>query len=203
MNVPRIILNGSNWFNEIGTEKSKGTKLFSVSGDVEKPGVYEMVMGSSLKELVLDLAGASKVKLAQVGGASGGIIPADYLDTPLSYETVLGSGAVTVFNQTRGVLDLVYRSMEFLSEESCGKCAPCREGTEAMMEILGRLIRGEGRESDLGALQDLSRAMADSALCGLGQAAPIPVMDSLKYFREDYENRIEQSQILRSLRSIN
>ena len=203
MNVPRIILNGSNWFNEIGTEKSKGTKLFSVSGDVEKPGVYEMVMGSSLKELVLDLAGASKVKLAQVGGASGGIIPADYLDTPLSYETVLGSGAVTVFNQTRDVLDLVYRSMEFLSEESCGKCAPCREGTEAMMEILSRLIRGEGRESDLGALQDLSRAMADSALCGLGQAAPTPVMDSLKYFREDYENRIEQSQILRSLRSIN
>ena len=203
MNVPRIILNGSKWFNQIGTEKSKGTKLFSISGDVEKPGVYEMVMGSSLKELVLDLAGASNVKLVQLGGASGQVIPADYLDTPLSYETVLGSGAVTVFNQTRGVLDLVYRSMEFLSEESCGKCAPCREGTEAMMEILSRLIRGEGMESDLGALQDLSRAMADSSLCGLGQSAPTPVMDTLKYFRKDYENRIEQSQILRSLRSIN
>ena len=201
MNVPRIILNGSAWFSGIGTENSKGTKLFSVSGDVARPGVYEMVMGSSLKELVLDLAEASEVKLVQLGGASGRIIPADRLDTPLSYETMLGSGAVTVFNQTRDVLDIVHRSIEFLAGESCGKCAPCREGTEAMMEILGRLTRGEGRAADIGALEDLSSAMADSSLCGLGQSAPTPVMDTLKHFRKEYDNRIEQSQILRRLGS--
>ncbi|MBW2622894.1 MAG: NADP oxidoreductase [Deltaproteobacteria bacterium] len=201
MNVPRIILNGPEWFSEIGTENSKGTKLFSVSGDVARPGVYEMVMGSSLKELVLDLAGASEVKLVQLGGASGRIIPMDRLDTPLSYETVLGSGAVTVFDRTRDVLDIVHRTIEFLAEESCGKCAPCREGTEAMMEILSRLTQGEGMASDIDALQDLSRAMADSSLCGLGQSAPIPVMDTLNHFRRDYENRIEQSRVLRHLGS--
>jgi NADH:ubiquinone oxidoreductase subunit F (NADH-binding) len=199
MNVPRIIAEGAVWFSRIGTAKSTGTKVFSVSGDVERPGVYELAMGSRLAEL-LDLVGAKDVKLVQIGGATGGIVPASMLDTPLSYETVLGSGALTVMNATRDVIDFVYRSIEFLNEESCGKCTPCREGTEVMVGILERLTRGEGIEEDIQILEELSRVMMDSSLCGLGQAAPIPVLDTLKYFRNDYENRIKQSIFLRTLR---
>lgn len=202
MNIPAIILQGSEWFRGIGTEQSKGTKLFSVSGDVEKPGVYELVLGSSLQELVVDMAGAKSIKMVQVGGATGGIIPYSMITTPLAYETVLGSGAVTVFNESREVLDFVHRTMEFLAEESCGKCTPCREGTEAMMEILGRLATGDGKEEDIQALEDLSTTMMLSSLCGLGQAASIPVLDTLKYFRNDYETRIKQSVFLRSLRGM-
>jgi NADH:ubiquinone oxidoreductase subunit F (NADH-binding) len=111
------------------------------------------------------------------------------LNTPLSYETVLGSGAVVVFDNSREVLDFVYRTVEFLNEESCGFCTPCREGTEVMMEILGRLMEGDGVEEDLGALEDLSNAMIASSMCGLGQTAAVPVLDTLKYFRNDYETR--------------
>ncbi len=199
MNIPRIVAGGAERFSRTGTAKSAGTKVFSVSGDVERPGVYELAMGSSLAEL-LDLAGAQDVKLVQIGGATGGIVPASMISTPLSYETVLGSGAVTVMNASRDVIDFVYRSMEFLNEESCGECTPCREGTEVMVDILERLTRGDGVEEDLEALEDLSRVMMDSSLCGLGQAAPIPVLDTLKYFRNDYENRIKQSVFLRTLR---
>jgi NADH-quinone oxidoreductase subunit F len=202
MNIPQIILKGALWFNDMGTEKSKGTKVFSVSGDVERPGVYELVMGSQLEELVVNLAGARDVKMVQVGGATGGVIPCAMLDTPLSYETVLGSGGITVFDETRGIIDFVYRSMEFLAEESCGKCTPCREGTEVMVEILERLARGEGVQEDIQALEELSNVMMASSLCGLGQAAPIPVLDTLKYFRNEYENRIKQSIFLRTLRGI-
>jgi NADH:ubiquinone oxidoreductase subunit F (NADH-binding) len=199
MNIPRIIAKGAAWFSRIGTAQSTGTKVFSVSGDVERPGVYELAMGSRLGEL-LDLAGAKDVKLVQIGGATGGVVPASMINTPLSYETVLGSGAVTVMNASRDVIDFVYRSMEFLNEESCGECTPCREGTEAMIDILERLTRGEGVEEDIKVLEELSRVMVDSSLCGLGQAAPIPVLDTLKYFRNDYENRIKQSVFLRTLR---
>jgi NADH:ubiquinone oxidoreductase subunit F (NADH-binding) len=199
MNIPRIIAKGAAWFSRIGTAKSTGTKVFSVSGDVERPGVYELAMGSRLAEL-LELAGAKDVKLVQIGGATGGIVPASMINTPLSYETVLGSGAVTVMNVSRDVIDFVYRSMEFLNEESCGECTPCREGTEVMVDILDRLTRGEGAEEDIKVLEELSRVMMDSSLCGLGQAAPIPVLDTLKYFRNDYENRIKQSVFLRTLR---
>ncbi|HUJ89397.1 MAG TPA: NADH-ubiquinone oxidoreductase-F iron-sulfur binding region domain-containing protein [Syntrophorhabdales bacterium] len=199
MNIPRIIAGGAAWFSRIGTAKSRGTKVFSVSGDVSRPGVYELPMGSRLAEL-LDLAGAKDVRLVQIGGATGGIVPAPMVNTPLSYETVLGSGAVTVMNTARDVIDFVYRSMEFLNEESCGKCTPCREGTEVMVGILDRLTKGEGVEEDIQILEELSRVMVDSSLCGLGQAAPIPVLDTLKYFRNDYENRIKQSVFLRTLR---
>jgi NADH:ubiquinone oxidoreductase subunit F (NADH-binding) len=191
MNIPRIVLNGVEWFGKMGTERSKGTKVFSVSGDVKKPGVYEMVLGSRLKELVQKLAGAEKVQVVQVGGATGRIIPADQLDTPLSFETVLGAGAVTVFNKSRDIIEIVYRTLEFLAEESCGKCAPCREGTEAMVGILERFNRGEGREQDITLLGELSGTMALAAMCGLGQAAPVPVMDSLQYFRDAYDKRIQ------------
>jgi NADH:ubiquinone oxidoreductase subunit F (NADH-binding) len=193
MNIPRIMLNGAEWFSQMGTERSKGTKVFSVSGDVGKPGVYELVMGSRLKELVEGLALAEKVKAVQVGGATGRIVPYEMLDTPLSFETILGAGAITVFDETRDIIDMVYQTLEFLAEESCGKCAPCREGTEAMVEILERFSKGEGEEKDITVLQELADTMALASLCGLGQAAPIPVVDSLQHFRDDYYNRISQS----------
>ncbi len=186
----------------MGTDESKGTKLFCVSGDVERPGIYEMELGCGLREL-MDLAGAREIKMVQVGGSTGRIIPEEMLDTPLAYETVLGSGAVIVFDESRDVVEFVYRTMEFLNEESCGKCTPCREGTEVMVEVLGRLVKGEGMEEDIRVLEELSQVMTQSALCGLGQTAPVPVLDTLKYFRKDYENRISQSVFLRSLKALN
>ncbi|MBA7619368.1 NADP-reducing hydrogenase subunit HndC [subsurface metagenome] len=192
-NIPRIILNGAQWFSQMGTERSKGTKVFSVSGDVGKPGVYELVLGSSLKELVEGLARAEKVQAVQIGGATGRIIPYAMIDTPLSFESVLGAGAITVFDESRDIIDIVGKTMEFLAEESCGKCAPCREGTEVMVETLERFSRGEGLEKDIKVLEELSETMMLCSLCGLGQAAPIPVIDSLEHFRGAYENRLRQN----------
>jgi len=199
MNIPQIILNGSAWFQAMGTDRSKGTKVFSVSGDVGAPGVYELELGSKLSELVLGLASARQVKMVQVGGASGRILPADRIDVPLAYESVLGSGAVTVFNQSRDVIEVMLRNTEFLAEESCGRCTPCRDGSQALLEILGRLARGEGAREDIAALEDLCQVMSLSALCGLGQGTPLPLVDTLNYFRKDYESRIEQSVFLRTL----
>jgi NADH:ubiquinone oxidoreductase subunit F (NADH-binding) len=197
MNVPHIIANGATWFSKMGTDRSKGTKVFSVSGDVKNPGVYELVMGSSLKELV-GLAGADDVKAVQIGGSTGNILPASLLDTPLSHKTYLGCGAVIVFDSARDIIDIVHNDIRFLSEESCGKCTPCRDGTEVMLEIFGRLCRLEGEQGDIDALEDVAKTMAVASLCGLGQAAAVPVLDSLKYFRDEYANRIDQSLFLRS-----
>ena len=202
MNIPQIVLNGSDWFHSIGTEKSKGTKVFSVSGDVGRPGVYELVLGSDLRELVIDLAKAKDVQAVQVGGAAGRIIPVNRLNIPLSYETALGSGAVTVFNRSRDMIDMIYQTLRFFVEESCGKCVPCREGTEVMIEILGRMVKGEGIAEDIKILEELSEVMNHSSLCGFGQSAPVPVLDSLEHFRNEYETRINQSIFLRSLREI-
>ena len=192
MNIPQIILRGAHWFNQIGTERSKGTKVFSVSGDVKNPGVYELTMGTRLKELVEDVALAKRIKMVQVGGATGRIMPYSVIDTPLSFETVLGAGAITVLDESRDIIDIMYKTLEFLAEESCGKCSPCREGTEVMVEILEKFSRDEGVERDIRLLEELSSAMMLSSLCGLGQAAPVPVMDSLQYFKNDYESRIKQ-----------
>jgi NADH:ubiquinone oxidoreductase subunit F (NADH-binding) len=191
MNIPMIITKGPSWFKSIGTPMSAGTKVFSVSGDVEKPGVVEVAMGTNLKDL-LDFSRAVDVKMVQIGGAAGRM--------PLSFETILGSGAVTVFNTKRDVIECVFKTMEFLNEESCGKCTPCREGTEVMIEILERLVKGEGAKEDMIRMETLSKVMIQSSLCGLGQAVPMPVLDTLKYFRDDYQNRIEQSMFLRTLR---
>jgi len=202
MNIPPIIARGPNWFSSIGTAESKGTKVFSVSGDVARPGVYELVMGSPLRELVADLAGADSVKMVQVGGAAGAIVPGSELDTPLSYETLLGSGGITVFDESRDVMDIVHRDLLFLAEESCGKCTPCREGTEAMVEILGRLVTADAVERDIAALEELSQVMMLSSLCGLGATAPTPVLDSLRHFRSEYEDRISKSMFLRTLPAV-
>lgn len=199
VNIPRIILNGAKWYAAMGTEKSKGTKVFSVSGDVKKPGIYELTMGCLLDEL-LDMAEAENVKLAEIGGATGRIVPKSRLHSPLSYESWLGSGAVIVLNESRDIIEFVYRTLTFLNEESCGKCTPCREGTQVMVEVLERLHRGEGRPGDIDVLEDLSDVMRFASLCGLGQAAPVPVMDTLEYFRDDYDVRIGQSVFLNALR---
>jgi len=190
MNIPRIILNGGGWYSQMGTERSKGTKVFSVSGDVARPGVYEMLLGSTWRELVEELASAENIKLIQIGGATGRIIPRDMIDTPLSFEDILGAGAVTVYDESRDVIDIVYRTAEFLAEESCGKCTPCRQGTEVMVEIMERFSRGEGSVKDIRAMEDLAETMMLTSLCGLGQAAHFVVMDTLKYFRDDYNRRI-------------
>ena len=198
MNVPYIIKNGAAAFSAIGTGRSKGTKVFSVSGDVDRPGVYELTMGSSLKELVVDLAGAQDIKAIQIGGATGNILPGKKIDTPLSHETCLGSGAVVVFNHTRNMVDIVHNNILFLHEESCGKCTPCRDGLEAMKEIYDRLVKGEAVQEDIRVLEALSKVMSLASLCGLGQAAPVPVMDSLKFFKEEYMNLIQQSSYVRN-----
>lgn len=195
MNVPPIILKGAEWFSSIGTERSKGTKVFSVAGDVERPGVYELVMGSRLRELAIDLALARDPKIIQIGGATGRIVPATMLDTPLAFESLLGAGAITVFNSSRDVIDIVLRTMEFLAEESCGKCTPCREGTAVMVGIIERFAGGQAQERDIINLETLSRTMAVSSLCGLGQAAPTAVTDTLQYFRDAYETRTQKSPV--------
>ncbi len=202
MSIPWIMENTAEKFKDMGTENSRGTKLFSVSGDVEKPGVYELEMGSLVEELVVTCGGAENIKAVQLGGASGRILSKDQLATPLSFETVMGSGGVMVYSRDRDMVNLVHRAIVFLSEESCGKCTPCREGTEVMREIFGRLEKGEGAPEDIENLESLSGAMMLSSLCGLGQAAPVPVLDSLKYFRSEYEDRIEKSQLIRGLQPI-
>jgi NADH:ubiquinone oxidoreductase subunit F (NADH-binding) len=154
-------------------------------------------MGSLLKELVVDLAGARDIKAVQIGGATGNILPHDKIGIPLSHETVLGSGAVVVLNSTRGIIDMVYNNIVFLHEESCGKCTPCRDGLEVMIEVYERLAGGEGVQGDIRVLEELCQVMSLGSLCGLGQAAPVPVMDSMKYFKEEYTSLIQQSAYIR------
>ena len=190
MNIPQIIVNGGAWYAAMGTERSKGTKVFAVSGDVASPGVYELVLGSPLRELVEEIAGAKDARLIQIGGATGRIVPADMLDTTLDFENLLGAGAVTVFDASRDVLDIVRRTLEFLAEESCGKCTPCRQGTAAMLATIERFGEGEGRQRDIKALEALAETMMLTSLCGLGQAAPFAVTDTMKYFPEEYQKRI-------------
>ena len=190
MNVPRIMLNGAAWFSQTGTEKSKGTKVFSVAGDVKQAGVYELVLGSPLRELVEKMAGAENVRAIQIGGATGRLVPYSLIDTPLAFENLLGAGAITVFDQSRDIIDIIYRTMEFLTEESCGKCTPCRQGTEGLLEIMEKFIEGRGTEKNIKTLRELSNTMMLASMCGLGQAAPNPVLDSLQYFKEDWDKRI-------------
>jgi NADH:ubiquinone oxidoreductase subunit F (NADH-binding) len=199
MNVPAILTRGPSWFRGLGTAESTGTKVFSISGDVARPGVYELTMGSTLKELVMDLAGAEGVQAVLVGGAGGRLLPANRLDTPLCFEAVLGSGGVVVFNETRDMVEMVYQAASFLAEESCGKCTPCREGTEVLLEVLERMVRGDGAAGDLETLQILAGVLADASLCGLGQSAAVLLRDALAYFPDDFDHRIAQAVYLRGL----
>jgi NADH:ubiquinone oxidoreductase subunit F (NADH-binding) len=190
MNIPRIMSEGAEWFSQMGVDRSKGTKVFSICGDVQKPGVYELVMGTPLREVVEGLAGAENVKMVQIGGASGRVVPYENIDTPLSFETVLGAGGVMVFNQSRDIIEIINMNMEFFTEESCGKCFPCREGTKRLFEIVTRFTEHKAKVRDIQALEDLSETMMLSSLCGLGQAAPNSLMDTLKFYRSEYEARV-------------
>lgn len=196
MNIPQILINGAAWFNQTGLERNKGTKVFSISGDVARPGVYELPLGTPLRELVVDLAGAKNIKMVQ-GGPTGKIVPASMLDTPLAFGSFMGSGAIIVYDETRDVLDVVHRTLDFLAEESCGKCSPCREGTGVMVTILEEFIKGHGSEKDIKSLEELASAMMLTSLCGLGQAAPTSVVDTLKYFRGAYEERIKKAEVVK------
>lgn len=189
MNIPRIVLNDAEWFSKIGTEKSKGTKVFSVSGDVKNPGVYELIMGSKLKEL-LSLAEAEDIKFVQVGGASGRVLPEELIDTPLSFETVLGAGAVIVFNKKRDIMDIAKRTLDFFLDESCGKCTPCREGTKIMYNIIKKFKGKKAKKDDIKILEEISNTMMLTSLCGFGQASPNIVLDTIKYFKNEYEENI-------------
>ena len=195
-NVPVIILKGADWFSGIGTEKSKGTKVFAVGGKIENTGLVEIPMGTTLREIVFDIGGGvpngKKFKAAQTGGPSGGCIPASQLDTPIDYESLIalgsmmGSGGLIVMDEDTCMVDLAKFFLEFTVDESCGKCPPCRIGTKRMLEILTRITEGKGVPDDIEKLETLARDIKAAALCGLGQTAPNPVLSTLRYFRDEY-----------------
>ena len=201
-NVPPIILNGGKWYSEIGTEKSKGTKVFALAGKVNNTGLVEVPMGITLKEVVFDVGGGipdqREFKAVLTGGPSGGCIPEDMLDLPVDYESlakvgaIMGSGGMIVADDRTCMVDLSRFFMDFIQDESCGKCVPCRIGTKRMLEILIDICNGRGTVEDLEILEDLADSIKDSALCGLGQTAPNPVLTTLKYFKDEYLAHIEE-----------
>ncbi len=195
-NVPRIILNGAEWFSSIGSERSKGTKVFAVGGKIKNTGLVEIPMGTTLREVVYDIGGGipngKKFKAAQTGGPSGGCIPASLIDTPIEYDTLIeigsmmGSGGLIVMDEDTCMVDLAKFFLSFTVEESCGKCPPCRIGTKRMYDILDKICSGKGELSDIDDLYALASAIKNSALCGLGQTAPNPVLSTLRYFKDEY-----------------
>ena len=195
-NITKIILNGAEWFSSIGTENSKGTKVFALGGNVNNVGLVEVPMGTTLREIVYDIGGGIPkgrgFKAAQTGGPSGGCIPAEHLDTPIDYESLaqigsmMGSGGLIVMDDTKCMVSLAKFYLEFTVKESCGKCTPCRIGTKRMHEILERLCSGEGTENDIEKLEKLALNVKKSSICGLGQSAPNPVLSTLKYFRNEF-----------------
>jgi NADH-quinone oxidoreductase subunit F len=199
-NVPPIILHGPEWFARLGTERSKGTKVFALAGKINNTGLVEVPMGTTLGEIIFDIGGGipggKKFKAAQTGGPSGGCIPAEHLNTPVDYEslaalgTIMGSGGLIVTDEDTCMVDFAKFFLEFVQEESCGKCTPCRVGTKRMLEILERITRGEGKEGDVELLVELGQQIKASALCGLGQTAPNPVLSTIRYFRDEYDAHI-------------
>jgi len=200
-NVPIIINRGSKWYASIGTELSKGTKVFSVVGKVKTTGLVEVPMGLSLGEIIFDICGGivndRKFKAVQIGGPSGGCIPAELLNLPVDYEkltqagAMMGSGGMVVMDEKTCMVDLAHFFLSFIKDESCGKCSPCREGIPRMLEILTRIKEGKGELMDLSFLEDLAGVVKDTSLCGLGKTAPNPVITTLRYFRSEYESHIK------------
>lgn len=199
-NIPVIILEGAEWFAGIGTEKSKGTKVFALGGKINNTGLVEVPMGTTLREVVYDIGGGipkgKKFKAAQTGGPSGGCIPASHLDTPIDYDSLIalgsmmGSGGLIVMDEDNCMVDIAKFFLEFTVDESCGKCPPCRIGTKRMLEILERITEGKGESGDIEKLELLAKNIKASALCGLGQTAPNPILSTLKYFRDEYEAHV-------------
>ena len=199
-NVPQIIMRGAKWFSELGTEKSKGTKIFSLVGKINNTGLVEVPMGISLKDIIYEIGGGipkdKKFKAVQTGGPSGGCIPRDMLKLPIDYESLtqagsmMGSGGMIVMDEDTCMVDLAKYFMNFLRDESCGKCLSCREGTQRMYDILDKITNGNGTMADLQILEDLAYAVKDASMCGLGQTAANPVLSTLRYFRHEYEAHI-------------
>lgn len=199
-NICQIILNGAEWFASMGSGKSRGTKVFALAGQIRNTGLVEVPMGVTLGEVIFDIGGGvpnkKKFKAAQTGGPSGGCIPAQFLNTPIEYETlmqigaIMGSGGLIVMDEDTCMVDLAKYFLDFCRDESCGKCAPCRIGTKRMLEILERISHGQGKEGDVELLIDLSEQIKNSALCGLGQTAPNPVLSTIKFFRAEYDAHI-------------
>lgn len=195
-NIPQIILKGPEWFASIGTEKSKGTKVFAVGGKINNTGLVEIPMGTTLREVIYDIGGGipngKKFKAAQTGGPSGGCIPASHLDTPIDYDSLIqlgsmmGSGGLIIMDEDNCMVDIAKFFLEFTVDESCGKCPPCRIGTKRMLEILERITEGKGEEGDIEKLELLAKNIKASALCGLGQTAPNPILSTLRYFKDEY-----------------
>ncbi len=199
-NIAQIMLRGGEWYASIGTEGSKGTKVFALTGDVNNIGLVEVPMGTSIGTIIYDIGGGiqdgKKFKAAQLGGPSGGCIPAPHLNTPTDYEAIakvgaiMGSGGLIVMNEESCMVDVARFFMDFCQDESCGKCVPCREGTKRMLEILTNITEGKGRDGDIELLQEMAANIKDSSLCGLGQTAPNPVLSTIRYFRHEYEAHI-------------
>ncbi len=199
-NIPQIILNGVDWFRSMGTEKSKGTKVFALGGKIVNTGLVEVPMGTTLREVIEEIGGGipngKTFKAAQTGGPSGGCIPASLIDTPIDYDnliaigSMMGSGGLIVMDEDTCMVDLARFFLEFTVDESCGKCTPCRIGTKRLLEILDKIIAGNGELEDLDKLEELSNYIKSASLCGLGQTAPNPVLSTLRYFRDEYVTHI-------------
>lgn len=199
-NVPKIIIQGADWFHTIGTEGSPGTKTFSLTGAIENTGLIEVPMGTTLREIIYDIGGGLKsgaaFKGVQIGGPSGGCLVEDQLDAPLDFDSVkkldaiMGSGGLVVMDENTCMVEVARFFMSFTQRESCGKCVPCREGTKRMLEILEKIVAGNGEMSDLDELEELAKMVQSMALCGLGKSAPLPVLSTMKRFREEYEEHI-------------
>ncbi|SHK47077.1 NADH-quinone oxidoreductase subunit NuoF [Paramaledivibacter caminithermalis] len=199
-NVPWILSNGGKAFAALGTEKSKGTKVFALTGKIRKGGLVEVPMGITLREIIFDIGGGikdnKKFKAVQMGGPSGGCIPAQLLDTPVDYDSInntgaiMGSGGMVVMDETTCMVDMARFFLDFTRKESCGKCIYCRIGTKRMLEILTRICEGQGKDGDIELLEELGAKIKEGSLCGLGQTAPNPVLSTLRYFREEYEKHI-------------
>lgn len=200
-NVPAIINWGAKWFSEIGTETSKGTKVFSLAGNINNAGLVEVPMGITLREIVYDIGGGipwgKKLKAVQTGGPSGGFIPAHLLDMPVDYErlkevgAIMGSGGMVVMDEDTCIVDIAKYFLEFTNDESCGRCTACREGSEVLLKILNKISNGQGEEKDLEVLEELSNAIREASMCGLGQTLPNPVLSTLLHFRDEYESHIQ------------
>jgi NADH-quinone oxidoreductase subunit F len=201
-NVPAIIENGAEWYNAIGTQTSKGTKVFALAGQINNVGLVEVPMGTTLREIIYDIGGGIRggleFKAAQTGGPSGGCIPAQFLDTPIDYESLtaigsmMGSGGMIVMSEKDCMVNIARFYLEFTVEESCGRCLPCRIGNKRLHEILVNITKGKGTEDDLVELRELSSVIMDTSLCGLGQTAPNPVLSTMKYFPDEYEAHIKE-----------
>ena len=201
-NIPQIILNGPEWFASMGTEKSKGTKVFALGGKIHNTGLVEIPMGTTLREVIEEIGGGipngKKFKAAQTGGPSGGCIPAKHFDIPIDYDnlisigSMMGSGGLIVMDETDCMVDIAKFFLEFTVEESCGKCTPCRIGTKRMLEILTKITKGTATMEDLDKLEELCYYVKENSACGLGQTAPNPVLSTLRYFRDEYEAHIKE-----------